>query len=89
MLSLLYMAMGFGALAGSLILASLRGFDGRGLLLLGSCVVWGAALPGFMEGRLVTRPMTWPGGDLLLNASTTRELDAYPLDGGGEMRIEA
>ncbi len=43
---------------------------------------------GFMEGRLVTRPMTWPGGDLLLNASTTRNLDGYPLDGGGAMSIE-
>ncbi len=43
---------------------------------------------GFMEGRLVTNPMTWPGGDLLLNASTTRHLDSYPLDGGGAMSIE-
>ncbi len=43
---------------------------------------------GFMEGKLVTRPMTWPGGDLLLNASTTRNLDGYPLDGGGAMSIE-
>ena len=43
---------------------------------------------GFMEGQLVTKPMTWPGGDLLLNASTTRHLDGYPLDGGGAMQVE-
>ena len=41
-----------------------------------------------MEGQLVTKPMTWPGGDLLLNASTTRHLDGYPLDGGGAMQVE-
>ena len=43
---------------------------------------------GFMEGQLVTRPMTWPGGDLLLNASTTRHHDSHPLDGGGAMQVE-
>ena len=43
---------------------------------------------GFMEGQLVTKSMTWPGGDLLLNASTTRHFDSYPLDGGGAMQIE-
>jgi hypothetical protein len=43
---------------------------------------------GFMEGQLITKPMTWPGGDLLLNASTTRHFDSYPLDGGGAMQIE-
>ena len=42
---------------------------------------------GFMEGQLVTKPMTWPGGDLLLNASTTRHFDSYPLDGGGAMQV--
>ena len=43
---------------------------------------------GFKEGILVTRPITWPGGDLLLNASTTRHLNSHPLDGGGVMTIE-
>ena len=43
---------------------------------------------GYMDGRLVTRPMRWPGGDLVLNASTTRELDADPRLAGGEMAIE-
>ncbi len=40
------------------------------------------------EGRLVTKAMTWPGGDLLLNASTTRDLHGYPSDGGGAMSVE-
>ena len=43
---------------------------------------------GFMEGQLITKPMTWPGGDLLLNASTTRHFDSYPLDGGGATQVE-
>ncbi len=42
----------------------------------------------FKAGKLLTRPMTWPGGDLMLNASTTRNLDGYPLEGGGLMAIE-
>ena len=42
----------------------------------------------FMEGQLVTRPMTWPGGDLMLNASTTRHFEVYPYDGGGTMTID-
>ena len=43
---------------------------------------------GFMDGRLVTKPMTWSGGDMLLNASTTRFLDADPRLRGGEMSVE-
>jgi len=43
---------------------------------------------GYMDGRMVTKPMRWPGGDLVLNASTTRELDADPRLAGGEMAIE-
>ena len=43
---------------------------------------------GYMDGRLVTKPMQWPGGDLMLNASTTRELDADPRLAGGQMSIE-
>lgn len=44
---------------------------------------------GFMEGRLVTKPMKWPGGDLMLNASTTRDLDGDPrVTMGGEMHVE-
>ena len=30
---------------------------------------------GFMECQLLTKPMTWPGGDLLLNASTNWRAD--------------
>lgn len=43
---------------------------------------------GFLEGKLVTKPMIWPGGDLLLNASTTRYFDSHPLNGGGDMSVE-
>jgi hypothetical protein len=42
-----------------------------------------------MDARLVTKPMKWPGGELLLNASTTRSLEADPRLKGGEMSIEA
>jgi hypothetical protein len=42
----------------------------------------------YREGKLVTRPMTWPGGELLLNASTTTALDGHPGQGGGEMWVE-
>jgi hypothetical protein len=47
------------------------------------CSLTAAALPG----RVVTRPMVWPGGELLVNASTSRYLDSHPGMGGGEMRI--
>ncbi len=43
---------------------------------------------GYMDGRLVTKPMQWPGGDLMVNASTSRELDADPRLAGGQMLIE-
>ncbi len=43
---------------------------------------------GYMDGQLVTKPMTWPGGDLILNASTTRFPDEDPRLKGGEMSIE-
>lgn len=47
------------------------------------CSLTADALPA----RAITRPMVWPGGDLLVNASTTRYLDSHPAMGGGEMRI--
>lgn len=40
----LYAVMGIGALVGSLALASIPRFNRRGMLLLGSCVVWGILL---------------------------------------------
>jgi len=40
------------------------------------------------SGRVITKPMTWPGGDLVLNASTTRYPDGHPRYGGGEIRVE-
>ncbi len=43
---------------------------------------------GYMDGQLITKPMRWPGGDLILNASTTRFPDEDPRLKGGEMSIE-
>jgi hypothetical protein len=48
------------------------------------CSLSADALPA----RVVTRPMVWPGGDLLLNASTSRYHDSHPIMGGGDMRVE-
>lgn len=48
-LGMLMMIMGIGALAGSLILAGLTNFRRRGLLLLGSCVIWGITLAAFSQ----------------------------------------
>ena len=66
------------------------GAPGRSVVGLATITVdrFASITAGFMEGQLVTKPMTWPGGDLLLNASTTRHLDGYPLDGGGAMQVE-
>lgn len=41
----------------------------------------------FQEGLLVTRPMTWPGGELFLNSTTTRYPKAHPSSGGGTLSI--
>ena len=43
---------------------------------------------GFRDGKLVTRPMVWPGGDLAINASTSAALDGDPRLKNGEMRVE-
>ena len=43
---------------------------------------------GHIEGQVVTKPMTWPGGDLQLNASTTRHLTSHPTDGGGTLFVD-
>lgn len=42
----------------------------------------------FIEGRLITRPMAWPGGDLILTCTNTRYADAHPVSGGGEIAVE-
>jgi hypothetical protein len=42
----------------------------------------------FNEGRLVTKPMTWPGGELVLTCSNTRYPAAHPRAGGGEIAVE-
>ena len=48
-LGVLMMTMGIGALAGSLLVASLKGSSNRGMLLLGSCLTWGIALAVFAQ----------------------------------------
>jgi hypothetical protein len=48
-----------------------------------------AAIQGdFIEGRLITKVMRWPGGDLLLNCTNTRYPSAHPSSGGGNIRVE-
>jgi len=48
-LGVLMMTMGIGALAGGLLVASLKGSSNRGMLLLGSCISWGIALAVFAQ----------------------------------------
>jgi len=42
----------------------------------------------FSEGRLVTKPLAWPGGDLVLTCTNTRYAEAHPRSGGGEIAVE-
>ncbi|HYM13734.1 MAG TPA: hypothetical protein VEU62_23545 [Bryobacterales bacterium] len=42
----------------------------------------------FKEGLLLTRPMTWPGGDLIVNSTNTRYPRAHPSSGGGSVQVE-
>jgi predicted GH43/DUF377 family glycosyl hydrolase len=42
----------------------------------------------YRPGRLVTRPFTWPGGELALNCTNTRYAQGHPLHGGGEITVE-
>jgi hypothetical protein len=42
----------------------------------------------FIEGRLITKPMTWPGGDLVLRCTNTRYSEAHPTSGGGSIAVE-
>ena len=48
-LGILMMLMGVGALAGTLILASMQNFSRRGIFLLAFCLLWGAALALFAQ----------------------------------------
>jgi MFS family permease len=48
-LGYLMMTMGAGALVGTLLLAGIRNFSRRGLLLLVTCALWGVALGGFAK----------------------------------------
>lgn len=40
------------------------------------------------QGQVVTKSMTWPGGDLLVNADPRRHLTSHPGFCGGEVRVE-
>ena len=48
-LGVLMMAMGIGALAGSLLVAGLKTKRSRGLILLGCCLLWGLSLAAFAQ----------------------------------------
>ncbi|MCX6622140.1 MAG: hypothetical protein NTY38_13950 [Acidobacteria bacterium] len=48
-----------------------------------------AAIHGdFKEGQLISRPMTWPGGELILNCNYTRYPDGFYNGGGGTIEVE-
>ena len=46
------------------------------------------AIEGTIGGRLVTNPIKWPGGDLLLNADTRESYESFPHDFTGEITVE-
>ena len=48
-LGMLMMTMGFGALAGSLLVAGLKMSKSRGLILLACCLLWGLGLAAFAQ----------------------------------------
>ena len=43
---------------------------------------------GFRAGKLVTKPILWPGGDFALNASTSSVVEGDPRLKNGEIRVE-
>jgi hypothetical protein len=42
----------------------------------------------FREGLCITKPMDWPGGDLVLNCSHARYRSGHPTAGGGSIKVE-
>lgn len=44
---------------------------------------------GSREGWVLTEPMVWPGGDLMLNADTRRDLQSHPGFAQGKIDVEA
>jgi hypothetical protein len=42
----------------------------------------------FKEGLLLTRPILWPGGDLILNSTNGRYPRAHPTSGSGKLLVE-
>jgi len=61
-----------------------------GVVGLATCTVdeFAAIQGDFKEGRLITKAMRWPGGDLLLSCTNTRYPNAHPSSGGGSIRVE-
>ncbi len=48
-----------------------------------------AAIRGdYKEGQLITKPMKWPGGDLMLNCNYTRYPQGFYNGGGGTIEVE-
>lgn len=46
------------------------------------------ALEATVQGRLVTKPIIWPGGELVLNADCRESFDSHPADRDGEIQVE-
>ena len=46
------------------------------------------ALEGSASGQFTTRPIRWPGGNLLINADTRESLTSHPGHCDGELRVE-
>lgn len=64
-----------------------RSYGAIGLASLG-VDQFAAIRADFLEGRLITKPMTWPGGDLVLTCTNTRYPAAHPKSGGGSIAVE-
>ena len=46
------------------------------------------ALEAAAQGRLVTVPIVWPGGELVLNADTRESFTSHPAYADGEIQVE-
>lgn len=46
------------------------------------------ALEGTWAGQLVTQPIQWPGGDLVLNADTRQSYESHPGHTNGQIAVE-
>jgi hypothetical protein len=46
------------------------------------------ALEAVVPGKLVTKPIVWPGGELVLNADCRESYDSHPATANGEIEVE-